>query len=497
MPLHLTATWGLFPDMRLRYGLIALCMLLACSQTKWVEYKKSMDTPAFSKAEVVTVDALKGLDKKSVNTLDRWGGLDGVKPDETVSTNPEGFWRTGRYKGRWVMVDPDGHVAILHGINGVIQDRGKIQNTPRTNALYDKHFKDVSEWSCYARDLLVRYGFNFFSYNGYGSFDNTEEIYNLGSDAVLSEVTFLSFLHGFDRKFDRTKANVCVNLFDPDYLDYLDAKADSLTRKYRDRPHFIGYYTDNEIQFRWVHDNKPGVYLKDWLSLECGADQPRAYAYAKAYAQRFLKERFGVEPDPGNVTPEMEDAFLQDVCEYYYKTASAALRKHDPNHLVLGSRIHGMPQQLPQVVSACAKYCDVVSINFYHYWEPNDDYFIDKFKPWTAGSPKPFLISEFYTRDGTRTFDGEPYANAGEGGGWIVKGQKARGVYYQNLTRKLISYEDCVGWQWFQFTDDDYKGYGWNNKGVIAPDYEPYEDCLRLMAQLHWNIYSILDYYFK
>ena len=487
----------LFIDMKPVCLLIAASVLLSCQVVRQIEYKKTMDTPAFSKAEVIPVDALKDLDKKSANTLDRWGGLAGVRPDEIVSTNPEGFWRTGRYKGRWVMVNPDGNVTLLHGINGVIQDRGKIQNTPRTNALYDRRFKDVSEWSRYARDLLVGNGFNFFSFNGHKEFDNTEEIYNLGRDAILSEVIIVSMLKRFDRGFDQTKANVCVNLFDPDYLDYLDARAEELAGQYGDRPHFIGYYIDNEIQFRWLRDNKPGIYLKDWLSFACTPDQPRSYAWAQAYAQRFMREKYGVEPMLGNITPEMEDAFLQDVCEYYYRTAAAALRKHDPNHLVLGSRIHGLPQQLRQVVSACAKYCDVVSVNLYHVWEPNDDFFIDKFKPWTADSPKPFLISEFYTRDCTRVFDGEPYANAGEGGGWIVKGQKARGLYYQNFTRKLISYEDCVGWQWFQLTDDDYKGYGWNNKGVIAPDYKPYEACLKQMAQLHWNIYTLLDYYFK
>ena len=470
------------------HWLVIAGICFSCQGPREVEYKKTMADPAFSKAEVITVDALRGLDRKTAGTLDRWGGYDHVEPDAIVSTNPAGFWRTGRYKGRWVMVDPDGHIALLHGINGVIQDRGKVQNTPRTNALFDRTFKDVSAWSQYAGDLLARYGFNFFSFNGNKDYDNTEEIYHLGSDPVLSEVIFVSFLHGFDRHFDRAQANVCVNLFDPDYLDYLDEKAERLTRPYVNRPHFIGYYTDNEIQFRWVKDNHPGVYLKDWLSFECRPDQPRALAYAKAYAQQFLRGKYGVEPLPENITPAMEDAFLQDVCDYYYKTASEALRKHDPNHLVLGSRIHGRPQQLPQVVGACAKYCDVVSINLYHVWEPNDDYFIDKFKPWTATCSKPFLISEFYTRDGTRSFAGEPYANAGEGGGWIVKGQKARGAYYQNFTRKLISYDDCVGWQWFQLTDDDYKGYGWNNKGVIAPDYTPYGGCLKQMARLHRNI---------
>ena len=477
--------------------LLAAGLFFSCQGAGQVEYKETMAEGAFKKASVITVDRMKGLDKQSVNTFDRWGGLKGVLPDEVVSTNPEGFWRTGKFKGRWVMVNPDGNVTLLHGINGVIQDRGKIQNTARTNALYDRSFNNVSEWSRFARDLLVKYGFNFFSFNGNRAFDNTDEIYNCGSDSVLSEVVFASFLHGFDPRFDRTKANVCVNLFDPDYLDYVDKKAEMLTGEYRDRPHFIGYYTDNEIQFRWLRDNKPGIYLKDWISFGSSPEQPRAYAYAKAYAQAFMKERYGVEPTLENITPEMEDAFLQEVCEYYYKTASEALRKHDPNHLVLGSRIHGCPQQLRQVVSACARYCDVVSINVYHVWEPDDDYFIDKYKPWTAECPKPFLVSEFYTRDGTRQFDGEPYANAGEGGGWIVKSQKARGEYYQNFTRKLISYGDCVGWQWFQFTDDDYKGYGWNNKGVIAPDYTPYVDCLQSMALLHWNIYGIMDYYCK
>ena len=104
------------------------------------------------------------------------------------------------------------------------------------------------------------------------------------------------------------------------------------------------------------------------------------------------------------------------------------------------------------------------------------------------------MITEFYTRNANQSFKGTPYTNSGEGGGWIVQSQEARGLYYQNFTRKALTYSNIVGWQWFQAMDDFLIGYGWNNKGLASPDFHYYE-CIDLFRRLHWNIYQILDYY--
>lgn len=481
----------------------------ASDETVTVAYKKTAETASYSQAQALLVDGMKRMAHYNASSLDRWGGYAGVKPDAVVSSNPEGFWRTGRYKGRWVCVNPDGNVTILHGVNGVAPNSMKESASALAQAEYDKKFPSTVDWAAWSGKMLSDYGFNFFSTNpkrirlypeNYGG-EVQRLLRETGTGTSLGQVEILYLLRTFSwdyysithTSFDASQGSVFTLMFDPDYLDYIDALAADGTAPFQGDKAFIGYYLDNELQFRFSNAATPAIYLKQWLALDSSSSVPRAFSYAKAYAEAFMRDRYGVEPVAANVTSAMEDAFLADICDYYYRTAAEAVRRHDPDHLILGSRLHGKPKTLPQVHAACARYCDVVSVNVYGVWEPNDPYFISQYKVWAPD--KPCFVTEFYTRDALATFGGALYGNTGEGGGWIVKGQESRGRHYQNFTRKLLSYDHCIGWQWFQMTDDYSETYGWNNKGLVAPSYEPYTGCLDLMRQLHWNIYQILDYY--
>ena len=474
------------------------------------EYKVKGTDAAFSKiTQNISVDGMNWLPKLNVDTHDRYGGYDGVKPTQICSSNPEGYWRTGKYNGRWVMVNPDGNVTILHGVNGVAPDPMKGQTGGRTQALYKQHFSSTEEWSRYANSILTEYGFNFYSLNpqrirttrNFVSESDSKVMHGHTPGKQLGEVAFCFLLRTFQwdynmltgKSFNMDDASHFTLMFDPDYLSYIDELAKDCAALYKDDKDFIGYYLDNEIRFRIAGNTSPAIKLKDWLTIPTDSNKPRAYKYAKEYAEKFMRDR-GVEPVVANITTALENAFLLDVSEYYYRTASEAMRRHDPNHLILGSRLHGMPLTLQQVHEACAKYCDVISVNMYGMWEPQDSYFNTNYKSWIKYD-KPCFVTEFYTRDLTKTFEGELYSGTGEGGGWYVKGDVVRGMHYQNFVRKLISYNHCIGWQWFQFTDDYSETNGWNNKGLISPDYKPYVDILKLMRQVHWNIYQIMDYY--
>jgi len=474
--------------------------------------KKATDAGYATITKNLAVSGMNWMPKICVSTHDKWGGYDGVKPDEVVSGNPSGFWRTGKYNGRWVMVNPDGNVTILHGVNGACPDPCKESTCERTQRLYKARFSSNAEWAEYAGGILGAYGFNFYSLNP-KRIRLTRDFFDASSQALmhsatpgvqLSEVAFCYLLRTFfwdyytlqGKSMDTSKWSVFALMFDDEYLDFIDKLASDAAALYKDDPDFIGYYTDNELQFRASSASTPGIYLKQWLSYDTSvAGIPPAIAKAKAYAEKWMKDNYGVEPVAGNVTTAMDNAFLLHISEYYYKTATEALRRHDPNHLLLGSRLHGKPKTLQLVHEACAKYNDVISVNLYGVWEPDDSYFNTNFKTWVAKTPKPCFVTEFYTRAADSTFEGELYANTGEGGGWIVPDEATRGRHYQNFTRRLISFDHCIGWQWFQFTDDWREENGWNGKGLINPGYVPYYTLLSSMRELHRNIYQIMDYY--
>ena len=79
-------------------------------------------------------------------------------------------------------------------------------------------------------------------------------------------------------------------------------------------------------------------------------------------------------------------AFSEAWYHLYYKTCRDAMREHAPNTLYLGSRINHTKNKT--VLSICAEYADVVSINFY-------DYTPDVFDP-PEGFNAPVLIGEFH-----------------------------------------------------------------------------------------------------
>lgn len=477
-----------------------------------VQYKQEMSYKVFSNINCITVDGMNWMDKLGGNTLDRFGGYDGVKPDAITSSNTEGFWRTGKYKGHNVFVNPDGNVTILHGINGLVPDRARPQSQPESQVEYDRLFSSNDEWAVWAARMMSDFGFNststgpqrILNFRDYISENGEKIICESIPESRVGIICNATVLRTFSWDYGTiskttgptttgTDASVFTLMFDPDYLSWVDDYAKKFTAIFKGDKNFIGYYTDNELQFRWSNNSKPGIMLKDWIVLDQTAKQnARCYPYAQQYAKDFMTKNYGVEPIPANVTSEMESAFLTDVSDYYYRTATEAIRKYDPDHLILGSRLHGAPQGLKEVSVACAKYNDVLSTNIYHVWEPAENYYTDKLEKWIGD--KPCIITEFYTRNEKQTFGGVAYANSGEGGGWIVSSQEDRGRYYENFTRKAISFKNIAGWQWFQTFDDYLIGYGWNNKGVIAPDFQYYGLYPR-MQRLHWNIYQILDYY--
>lgn len=113
------------------------------------------------------------------------------------------------------------------------------------------------------------------------------------------------------------------------------------------------------------------------------------------------------------------------VADYYYQLTTATVRRYDKEHLILGTRLHDWSKYNQKVVEVCARYCDLVSINYYARWQPEAD-FLANLKVWCG--TKPFLVSEFYTKAEDASYQGTGYANT-EGGGWLVRTQKNRGEF--------------------------------------------------------------------
>ena len=161
--------------------------------------------------------------------------------------------------------------------------------------------------------------------------------------------------------------------------------------------------------------------------------------------------------------------------------------KYDPNHMYLGSRLHGSNKFLKQVVEAAGRYCDVVSINYYGHWTPSAEAMAN----WGRWAGKPFMITEFYTKG----MDSDlPNVS---GAGFAVPTQYDRAYAYQHFTLGLLEAKNCVGWQWFKYQDDDFPDNDNQpaNKGVYGNDYIMFPYLGDYMKNLNYNVYELINFF--
>jgi len=264
----------------------------------------------------------------------------------------------------------------------------------------------------------------------------------------------------------------CIFVFDPEFATFCDEHARQLAAT-KDDPWLLGHFSDNEMPF-------PRDSLERYLKLPEGDAGRRE-------AERWVKQR-GVGAKP---TDAEREAWRGHVADTYYRTVGAAIRKHDPNHLYLGSRFYGSEKTSHAVFAAAGKHLDVVSVNVYGVWTPSQD----NFRLWSAWSGRPLLVTEWYAKG----------ADSGmknlSGAGWTVPTQRDRGAYYQNFALGLLETQVCVGWHWFKYMDNDpsdTKADPSNensNKGIVTAGFEPWRELLAAMTELNRVVYPLVSYF--
>ena len=87
------------------------------------------------------------------------------------------------------------------------------------------------------------------------------------------------------------------------------------------------------------------------------------------------------------------------------------------------------------------------------------------------------------------------------GAGWTVRNQEDRGRFYQNFALQLIECKECVGFDWFQYIDNDPDDASADlsntnaNKGVIDNRGEEYTELTRYMSELNNQKYALVAFF--
>lgn len=376
-----------------------------------------------------------------------------------------GFFHTEKSGRRWWLVDPEGHPFLHVAVVAVAAPGGK--DSPKES------------WAETATELLHSNGFN-----GTGAWSDTAALRASKRPVAYTKIWNFMSSYGSKRGGMYQKSGHmgypgdCIFVFDPQFPAFCDEYAKQLVATKND-PWLVGHFSDNELPFL----NKT---LDHFMQL------PKTDPGRKAVDQ-WLTERRVKHPGDTTLTDQKRQEFLGFVTERYLQITTAAIRKHDPNHLCLGPRFDFQALKSQTVFEAAGRHLDVIAVNYYHQWSPDPE----QVKNWVAWSGKPFLVTEWYAKGMDSGM-----ANT-TGAGFVVKTQADRGRFYQNFTLGLLESGGCVGWHWFKYRDNDPNAKGADpsnidsNKGIVNLALEPYMPLIESMHELNRQVYSLADYFDK
>lgn len=339
---------------------------------------------------------------------DRFGGWTGKK------FNATGFFRLEK-DDRWWLVTPDGNAFLSFGINHLYPD---LFSQDYNRAVWRKRLGlkrlEGAEFQAALRDWFIEtcreFGFNTVGVH------NALAIVNTPKPAVpyMRPIRFVDIPHW------RT------DVTDDDFLDVFSdgfaRRCDRLAREAAapDDPFLLGYsmtdcplFTEEDCRERTDTiggARRPGRigWPRRLRNFPSSAPGKRAYVetvreiyggkisdFNEVYKTQFdsfdalaSAKIWRPETDLSNGAETRDNtAFLQKVVAKYYQTTRDAIRRHDPNHLFFGDKLHANTDSLDTVLPVTSRFTDVVFYQMYGRYEVQKPG-LDR---WSARVDKPFI----------------------------------------------------------------------------------------------------------
>ena len=407
--------------------------------------------------------------------LDKYGGI----MIESLKQKATGFFYTTKIDGRWWLIDPLGYPFISIGLSDIHYSQlgSKLQ---KENAL--KLYGDYDSWAlATTRQVLDELHFN----NSFRPVSNIIELENgmpfAIQKGVMSGYGNLKGIRGDGNGSTVFTENNTMPVFDPDFVTYADSWANSNVI-YKGNDRFIGYMSDNELPMN--------ADMLDRAMSVNHTNDVNWYTYACTWT--WVCNMTGKEaPTKEDITDELRDLYRGFVWDRYFYVVSAAVKKYDSDHMYMGTRFLGESRKSQWVYRFAAQYLDCMTINWYGDWEPNTEYLYGISK----NGDLPFIVTEFYTKAGDSGLGNT------SGAGKYVATQTDRADFYETFTIRLLESPNCVGWQWFQYMDNDPNSGTTDgssidsNKGIYRSDFTLYTELTDRMTILNKNVYNIIDYF--
>ncbi|GAA3439782.1 agarase [Kutzneria kofuensis] len=160
---------------------------------------------------------------------------------------------------------------------------------------------------------------------------------------------------------------------------------------------------------------------------------------------------------------------LREVAQAYYRVATEAIRRHDPNHLILGDR-YGTKAGAPEaVLDAAAEHVDVLSVQTFpgRKVEPA----METIGRWHERTGLPVLIADTGNWCPTTM---SPHRTGSE------PDQAARADGYELLATTFAAEDWILGWHWCSYVENPQRGFG-----LKDPWDEPYAELVERIAEVN------------
>lgn len=408
----------------------------------------------------------------------KFGGYRGTQLEAT------GFFRVVKHDGRWWLVDPEGLLFFSSGANLVTDWSGTFARATSWRGFevasreslfeelppaslrpppwaWDAHIPQVSffTWNLQRRfgqsEAQRREAWMDFTFrrmadwglNTLGNWSDPEMLRKGRAPYVFS-------LYGWG--IEDASIMGMPDVYSKSWEERVERKARELCSGFADDPWLIGYFLGNEPPW-------PGRESVVVDAILAGADS----------ATRRHLEQWLAQGD----TPQRRVEWVYGSFKRFLDVVIAAVRRHDPDHLILGMRYAAYPPKEMLEVSAGF---DVISIN--SYLAAPDPKLLERI---AQVLDKPVMIGEFHFGTPSRGL---------AGGLAVVQSHRDRGVAYQYYMEQAAANPAVVGAHWFQWVDQPVTGrldgerY---NTGFVDVTDRPYPELVEFMRRTHARLKDI------
>ncbi|MEA3209621.1 MAG: hypothetical protein QOE70_2678 [Chthoniobacter sp.] len=447
--------------------------------------------------------------------LDPMGGLSGSK--EKLGLKATGFFHVEKKGERWLLVDPAGNAFFHLGLCSIGPNEDYTLVKGRESAfawLPPREGEFGSAWkkdsggtvvSFHLANMIRKYGQPYtnesytarmitrvrqWGFNSGGAFSNLDQTareaaqFPYVAHLPLSPWEGIPRIEGIHEVFDpfdeKTRAKIEENM------------AKSLPSRASD-PLIIGYFIVNEP----IYENIPHIVpslkgtshackrrLVQWLEEKYKTVDALDAAWV-IKAKSFAELSDMVVPVESKSAKADVQKFTGLFLDEYFRLVAESFRRHDPNHLLIGSRLMPGTINNEQLCRIAGKYLDVMSFNY--YTNAVDQELLRHVYQWTGG--RPIILSEFYW---------SASKESGLSGGREVGTQRERGLAYRNYVEQSAALGFVVGIEWFTLVDQAVTGRSFQgfdgeraNTGILAVTDRPWKAMLDEATKTNFDIYKV------